>query len=151
VAEFVRFWPPQIREVHVAEEPTLTSRQLTAVAAILGSATIEEAAASAKVAPRTLRRWSTLPPFRAELARQRSRLIGDVLTELARASVEAARVLRDIAVGPAPAAPRVAAAKAILDMTGRFEEATTLEQRLSALEAAIGTGQPASGGGGRWQ
>lgn len=133
-------------------EEALTNRQRLAIVALLNHRTHEEAAAAVKVHVRTLYRWLGQDAFQRELVKARSRLIAGVLTDLAKASVAAAKVLHDIAANKrAPEAPRVSAAKAILDLTAKFEEAGVIEQRVAALEAVLAAQSTPNGGGRRWQ
>ena len=116
----------------------LTARQHAAVVAILSNATLEQAAHAAKVTSRTLRRWSAMPAFKAELVRQRSALIGDALTALARGAGDAAAALHEIATNPrAAAAARVAAARYVLELNAKFEDLGEIERRLKAVEQAL--------------
>ena len=134
-------------------ESPLSPRKSAAVAAILTNTTLEGAARAARVNPRTLNRWlSDDSSFRTELARQRSVVIADVLTGLARASKDAVTVLHVIANSAgAPAASRVQASRAILELARGFEEQNTLATRLAALEAADAVREHKPAWRGRWQ
>jgi hypothetical protein len=120
-----------------AEAQGLSPRQMVAVAALLSN-TREEAARCARVTARTLYRWMQAPGFRAELARQRSRVVADALTTLAAGVEDAATTLRAIAKNNrAPAASRVTACRAILDFAAGYDERSSLLARLEDLERGL--------------
>jgi hypothetical protein len=116
----------------------ISPRQLAAIGALLSCDSQIEAAEKVKVNPRTLRRWMGEDPFRRELGRQRSRLITDALNVLAAASNDAAAVLRSVANnGRSAPAPRVAAARAILDFAAGLDERSSLLERVEELERGL--------------
>jgi phage terminase small subunit len=118
--------------------PELTPRQTRAIAALLTCDTREASAKAAGVSVRTLQRWINLPGFAAELGRQRSKLLDATATELIRGSASCARALVDIANGRTRAsAPRVAAARAVVDLAHRFDERAEYLERFEALEELV--------------
>jgi hypothetical protein len=122
----------------VTERDELTSRQQRAIASLLRAPTQAEAASDAGISRRTLVRWLREPLFRNELRRQSSLAISDATAALAAGASDAASVLRAIATNRrAPTAPRVQAARALLDLAVAFEERDAIVQRLERLEAAL--------------
>ncbi len=131
-------------------ERELTPRQIRAVSAILEADTRADAARQAGVSERTLRRWANLDPFRAEVRRQRSRVLDSTASILAGGSARCAAVLIQVATtggGPLDAV-RVSAARAVLDAATKAEELSTVTARLDELEASFAA-QPKTGGT-RW-
>src|SRR5688572_18928459 len=94
----------------------LTPRQRQAIQALLISPTIKAAAASAKVSPRTLRRWlKENITFREELAAHQSAAVGQTLFRLADATGEALTVTRAVMLTPSVGlSTRLRAAEVIL-------------------------------------
>jgi hypothetical protein len=136
----------------VTPAPELTPRQVRAVAALLEADTREQAATSVGVSDRTLRRWLQLPPFAAEMRRQRTQALDRVATILTAGAAACARALVDIATkgGSKRDAVRVSAARAVLDAAARAEELSTLTARLGELEAQVAS-QAGKPGGRQWQ
>lgn len=118
-----------------ADQP-LSPPQARAIEALLAHETQAEAAKAARVGQRSIRRWLTQEGFRAALARQRSRLLEDAGAVLARGASRAAASLVKMACGDMKAAsPRVAAARAVLDIALRAAELDDVMKRLAELEA----------------
>ena len=136
----------------MTEADGLTPRQLRAIVGILEHDSREASAKAAGVSVRSLQRWLALPAFAAELGRQRSRMLDATATELIRGSAGAARALIAIAKGETKAtAPRVAAARAVVDLAARFDERGGLLERLEKLEAAASEAAARPTGGRPWQ
>jgi hypothetical protein len=116
----------------------LTPAQLKAVAAIVSSRSVRDAAKHCKTPERTLHRWLALDHFKAAIASEESGLIDYsmrttlLLQEKAITTIEA--ILDD---QTAPASIRLRAALGVLDMSVKLRELRDLEIRLVALEAAL--------------
>jgi hypothetical protein len=118
----------------MADQP-LSPPQVRAIEALLAHETQGEAAKAARVGQRSIRRWLTQEPFRAALARQRSRLLEDAGGVLARGASKAAASLVEMATGKGKASsPRVAAARAVLDIALRAAELDDVLKRIAELE-----------------
>jgi hypothetical protein len=117
-------------------ETPLTPRQSRAIAAILEAPTRTEAALLAGVAERTLRKWSRLPAFAAELARERSKILDAVATEIIVGALGCARALIATATGAGRRADpaRVSAASRVIDLALALDERSSIVQRLETLE-----------------
>jgi hypothetical protein len=112
----------------------LSHHQERAVAGLLSTRTIAEAAAAAGVSSRTLERWlSENDEFVAEYRAARRRLVEGSITRVQEATVEAVDCLkRNLSCGTP--STEVRAASVILDHALRAVELYELESRLSALE-----------------
>ena len=110
-----------------------------AIIALLKCRTVEEAAESIGVAPKTLYRWQKLPEFDREY---RDAMLAQFRLNLARlqqASAPAVTVLRNILADPkAPLAVKARCAYYILDQTRRGIETDEIEKRLEELERNAG-------------
>jgi hypothetical protein len=103
------------------------------------------AAREAGVSERTIRRKLADPKFRARLHQLRGEALeraGGMLTAGAMKSVATLLALQE---SNQPAAVRLGAAKAVLELGMRVREMNELEARLAALEAQLGDGHPRSG------
>lgn len=117
-------------------ETALTPPQQRAIEALLTHETQQDAAKAARVGQRSIRRWLTQEPFRAALARQRTRLLEEAGTVLARGASRAANSLVRMAGGELPpSSARVQAARAVLDLALRAAELDDVLKRLAELEA----------------
>ena len=116
----------------------LTPKQSAAVLALLSRPTLAEAAKAAHVNAATLWRWQQLPVFAAAFRQAQRAALGRAIAALHLAATEAVETLRAaMRDAEAPAASRVAAARATLDLAVRGSEAADIEQRLAALEARL--------------
>jgi len=116
-----------------------TSKQVQAIKALLETPTIEEAAASIGVNPRTVYRWLNDQAFKTALSaaeRDALNLAGRGLLRLAGDAVQA---LGELLANPDQdgATNRRLAAVAVLDQLVKLREIRTVEQRLADLEAAV--------------
>jgi hypothetical protein len=106
-----------------------------AIAALLTSPTIKEAAAKAGVAESTVRRWLRDPVFWQAYAEEREHQLRAAVGELNEATTEALVILRAEARRPSnDPKTRVAAAKTILDIYLKEMARYDTERRLSGLE-----------------
>jgi hypothetical protein len=115
----------------------MTRRWEQAIISLLTHVTIGQAAKAAKVNEATLRRWMREPAFKEAYHNARADLLQQALGHAAEGLVEAALVLRQILCNQdAPASARVAAAKALFDLSFKDRDIEHLEARLAVLEAA---------------
>jgi hypothetical protein len=136
--------------IAMTSEDVLTPRQQRAIVAVLECDSRELSAKAAGIAVRTLQRWMALPAFAAELGRQRAKLLDATATELIRGSVRSARSLVAMATGDQRAtAPRVAAARAVVDLARLLEERTEFIARLEQVEAQVA--KQTKGTGATWR
>ena len=121
----------------MSENVSLTAKQHRAIAALISSPTVGEAAKAAGVSERTLARWLSDPDFRMALGVAESDMIDGavrcMIGDLA-ANHDTMRAIRDDPTnGPAV---RLRAAVALSDDLLRWRELRNVEARLVALEAA---------------
>jgi hypothetical protein len=116
------------------------AKQKRAIAALLSSKSIAEAAASACIGERTLHRWLDDPLFRDELLRAEGELIDAATRRLVHIQAKAITtmeiILDDINCS---ATAKLRAAQTVLDYLLRLRELRNIEQRLLALEEFIRT------------
>ncbi len=112
----------------------LSHRQERAVAGLLSTRTIAEAAEAAGVSSRTLERWlSESNEFVAEYRAARRRVVEGAISQLQDATTEAVDCLkRNLSCGTP--STEVRAASVILDHALKAVEVYELETRLAALE-----------------
>lgn len=117
----------------------LTHRQQAAVRALLACKSVAEAAQRAGVGERTLYRWLADPAFRAALSAAEGDLL-DAATRRLLGLQEGAIEVFEAVLKDASAAPsaRLRAAQAVLDHLLKLRELRDVEQRLTALEQAVG-------------
>lgn len=117
----------------------LTHRQQAAVRALLACKSVAEAAQLARVGERTLYRWLADPAFRAALSAAEGDLLDAATRRLLGLQEDAIEVfeavLKDARVS---ASARLRAAQAVLDYLLKLRELRDVEQRLTALEQAVG-------------
>ena len=120
----------------------LNHKQQKAVAALLSSRNVEEAAKAAGVGERTLWRWMSEPEFAMELTHAEARAIDAAtrrLVQLQEGAVDTLlAVLDDTKLAPSI---RLRAAAAVLDYLLKLRELRNVEARLGALEAALSHGK----------
>jgi hypothetical protein len=115
----------------------LPRKQGEAIIALLKCRTVEEAAQSIGIAPKTLYRWMKLPDFDHEHRDAMFTQFRQSLARLQQAALPAVTVLRNGLADPqAPLAVRARCAFYILDQTRKAMETDVIEARLAALEKA---------------
>lgn len=116
----------------------LSRKQEQAISGLLATPTVSEAAEAAGVGESTLRRWMKDDGFVEEYRIARRQSIAVALSNLSRIGSQAVRTLEEV-MSDTEATPssRVSAAKAALDVIVKVCEQEDLEQRISAIEAAI--------------
>jgi hypothetical protein len=102
--------------------------------ALVGGATVEDAARSAGISSRTAQRRLAEPDFRKRLQKLRADILERTASTLTTASTEAVRTLLDLQQPTTPATVRLGAARAILEMAIKLREITDLAERIEALE-----------------
>lgn len=119
------------------ETKTLTTKQSRAIACLLTSANIQEAAAAAGVGERTLHTWLKEPAFQTALANEESRVIDAAARQLVQLSETAVGTLREILEDPStPKSLRLRAAGQVLDNLLQLRQLVSLEDRVRKLEEA---------------
>jgi hypothetical protein len=114
----------------------LTSKQEKAVAALLSNPTIKQAAEACGIGERTLHSWLDTLEFQRAYSKARREAVQQATARLQQYSSLAVTTLLEImATKTNPAAVRLTAAKAVLEMAFRSVELEDLELRLAALEA----------------
>jgi hypothetical protein len=106
----------------------------SAIAALLESSTLDEAAGKVGVSSRTLINWMRRPDFRGAYLEARRRLVDAVVTRLARDAAEALDTLRRNLSCGKPAA-EVRAAAFIVDRSFAGLELLDLAERVAQLES----------------
>lgn len=116
----------------------LTQKQELVISALLQSPNMTEAAKAAGISETTLWRWLKNDDFKLAYAAARREAVQQAVVQVQRASCEAVRTLKDVmADSEAPASSRVAAAKAVLEMSLKAVETEDLERRIVELEKAV--------------
>ena len=115
----------------------LGRKQEAAIAALLSQRTVEDAARVAGVGARTLFRWMESPEFREAYLQARRQAFGQSSARLQQATGAAVSVILTLMLdGNAPAASRIRAAHAVLDLAAKALEIEDIEVRLRLLEEA---------------
>ena len=110
-------------------------RKEVAIAALLSTRTLDEAAREAGVSARTLLRWMKIPEFRDEWLAARRHAASQAMARLQNAAgAAAAVVLKSLGDPNLSAATRFKAAQYILDKGREGFELEDLEIRISRLE-----------------
>ena len=115
----------------------LTTKQRRAIACLLASASVLDAAKAAGIGERTLHTWLHEPAFRAALASEEARAIDTAARQLVSLAGAAVDTLKDIMTGDeSHPAHKLRAAEAVLANLLKLRELAALEERVTALEAA---------------
>lgn len=113
----------------------LSSRQRKAIAALLSTRNVSEAAQASHVGERTLYRWLTLPDFRAAVTEAEGEAIDAAARRLIGLQDDAITTLQAVLDdSQAGAAVKLRAAQAVLDYLLKLREVRSIEQRLTELE-----------------
>jgi len=125
-----------------AKTSNFTRKKEKAIAALLTTDTIEQAASVAGIAESTLFRWLKEPIFLEQYRKARKAAVDQAISTLQERSNKAARALVDIAEDQEmPPSTRVAAAREILQTSIRGIERDDFESRLEQLEKMIMKGE----------
>jgi hypothetical protein len=115
----------------------LGSKREAAILALLTARSIEDAARTANVPPRTLHRWILEPEFDAAYRKARRAAFSQSTARLQQATSAAVSTLLKIMVDAgAPPSVRVRAADSVLDHAKQAIEIEDVEVRVAALEQA---------------
>lgn len=116
----------------------MTRKMEAAIAALLTSPTIGEAAAAVGIHEQTLWRWLQDSDFQVHYREAKRQAVAQAVARLQQASGEAVETLRSVMTDPeAPASSKVTAAKTILEMAVKAVELEDLAGRIEAVEKAI--------------
>lgn len=125
-------------QVSRAEVDDLSAQQQTALAALLSSPTLRQAGEKAGVSETTLWRYMQDETFSRRLREARREVVSHAVLRLQSAAADAVKTLHDIVLdAEAGAAPRIAAARIIIEQTFRALELDDLRARLAELEQFI--------------
>jgi hypothetical protein len=114
----------------------LSRKQERAIVALLTQPTIKAAAETVSISERTLRTWLKLTGFRCAFRAARAELLEDATCKLAQGATEAAETLRALLNSASPTV-QLGAARAILELGPKLQQAAEMEQRLSEVEALL--------------
>jgi hypothetical protein len=108
-----------------------------AILALLSSRSVEEAARTANVPPRTLYRWMKEPAFDADYRAAKRAAYGQAVARLQQATSAAATTLLKTMIDPnTPASVKVRAAEAIFNHAAKAIGIEDIEARVAELERA---------------
>jgi AcrR family transcriptional regulator len=114
------------------------------IAAMAGGRTVAEVAQSAGVSERTVYRRMADPSFAWCVREARTELLEQAVGRLADAATRAVDTLLAGLTAPSEAV-RVRAAVALLDQLAKLRSLVEVEQRVTALEAALAVAEPRRG------
>jgi transposase len=121
-----------------AKTSNFTRKKEKAIAALLTTDTVEQAANVAGIAESTLYRWLKEPVFLEQYRKARKAAVDQAISTLQERANKAAKALIDIAEDQEmPPSTRVAAAREILQTSIKGVERDDFERRLEALERMI--------------
>lgn len=118
----------------------LTRTQKRVIAALLVEKTIAQAAQTAQVGEKTVYRYLANPTFRASLAQAENTTIDEAGRRLLSGQEQALNTLEEV-IREGKDSDRRLAAQAWLDLSLRWREMKTFDQRLGELEKAVFGGQ----------
>ena len=119
----------------MAQNGVLPPKQERFLSAVLAHPTTTAAAVAAGVGLRTATRWLQNPAFQARLREAQAEALGAVVRALTAAASDAVQTLHDTLCDcTTPAAVKVSAARAVLELLLRLRESLDVEERLSELE-----------------
>ncbi len=118
------------------EMKAITPKQEKAIAALVSTSTIKDAAESAGVTTVTLWRWLQLPEFAAAWRAARRQVVENAITQLQTAATQAVETLkRNLHCGNE--AVEVRAASIILEQAVKGVELVDLQERVERLESLL--------------
>jgi hypothetical protein len=110
-------------------------RKEQAIASLLTSRSMEDAAKAARISSTTLKRWLQLPEFKAAYLEARREVVRQANARIQQCSGAAASVLVRLMADPAtPASVRARTALAILECANQSLELEDIEGRIARLE-----------------
>jgi hypothetical protein len=117
---------------------SLSYRQERAIVELLQQPTLDAAAASAGITPRTLRRWLREKQFSQHYEKQRAMQLAGIHDVLRSSASDAVKVLVGISQDKAAKdAARVSAAARLIQFTFEVGELATIDKRLADLEEMV--------------
>jgi transposase-like protein len=115
----------------------LGGKREAAILALLTARSVDDAARTVGIAPRTLYRWLQEPAFDAEYRKAKRSSFGQALARLQQGSGAAAATMLKIMVDPTvSASTRLRAADCVLNHSKNAIEVEDIEARLAELERA---------------
>ncbi len=125
-----------------AKTSNFTRKKEKAIAALLTTDTVEQAASVAGIAESTLYRWLREPVFLEQYRKARKAAVDQAISTLQERANKAAKALIDIAEDQEmPPSTRVAAAREILQTSIKGVERDDFERRLEELERMVIRGE----------
>jgi hypothetical protein len=127
-----------------ALQEKLGGKREAAIIALLTARSIEDAARTAGVPPRTLHRWLLEPEFDAAYRKARRNAYGQATARLQQATGAAVSTLLKLMVdqNTPPSSVRARAADSVLDHASKAIEIEDVEVRVAALEQAAELSKP---------
>lgn len=115
---------------------TLSSKQNTAIKALIEHPTVKEAAGASGIPIRTMERWLTQPQFLEVLHQVQNDCFKDTGREVISSMPEALAAIKDIMRNPSQpgANTRLKAASMLLDQGAKYQKALELDERVKRLE-----------------
>ncbi len=124
------------------EGSKLTPKQEQAVLALMTNQGVENAARAAGIGARTLYRWLQEPLFDQAYRKARRAAFGQSAARLQQATgVAVSAILKVMVDQQTPASARLRAAELVLTHGAKAIEIEDIEARVTALEAATGSGE----------
>lgn len=118
-------------------ENSITLKQQKAIAALLTERTTTAAAKKAGISERTLYTWLGDPAFRGALRTAEKSILDDVTRRLSAGQTLALDTLEKLVKSARHESTKLRASVAWLEMSLKYRDAQDIEERLTALEAAI--------------
>jgi HEAT repeat protein len=123
-------------------ENALLDQKAEAVLLLARGLTSDKVGEQIGVNGRTVRRWLTDPAFTTDVRAARTIVLDEAVRALGAAAADAVAALRAALGDPSPSI-RIRAAIALLSILPGFAEHASLDERITALEAAVEKGEAA--------
>ena len=121
---------------------SLSAKQAKAVTALINGDKVAVAAKKAGVVERTVYDWLTQPEYKRAVNSGIAEIYESVIASAVRASTKGIEVLEEIVTDPDSSnRDRISAIKELLTTAERWQQ-KAIEQRISAIEEALGNGNP---------
>lgn len=118
-------------------ENVITVKQQKAITALLSERTTRDAAKAAGVSEKTLYQWLNEPAFRAALREAEKSILDDVTRRLSAGASLALDTLKKLVQSARHESTKLRASVAWLELSLKYRDMHDIEERLTALEAAI--------------
>lgn len=115
----------------------ISTKQQKAIAALLAERTLGAAAKSAGVGERTLYTWLNEPNFKAALRDAEKAILDEVARRLSAGQSLALDTLQKLVTSARHESTKLRASVAWLELSLKFRDMQDIEDRLTALEAAL--------------